>query len=427
MSYYSMQNKEYVYISLGSNLGDKKQNLISALKELQKNNIKIYAISPIYETPALLLNNSPTEWNLPYLNCCIKVDTILNPQELLKLLKIIEDHLGHDHLHRWAPRIIDLDILFYKNQIINTIDLIVPHQQIENRYFILDALSFIYPEKALELNYYKNKDHQPIFMGILNITPDSFSDGGIHNNEKNFQKTFELWEKENVAMIDIGAESTKPDALKINFTEEIERLKFVFEYLKTKQANYFSPKLSIDTYHYQTALKAIECGFNLVNDVSGLTDKNMIELAQNYKDCKFVIMHSLTIPTNKNINFNDEQNIILEMDHWLENKLTLLDKYNIKKNQLIFDLGIGFGKTYSQSLKLLQNLEYFQKFNIKLLVGHSRKSFIRHIINDQRIIDENTIACSLKLSNKLDILRVHKPIDNQKALLMYKHLDNQFF
>lgn len=422
-----MQNKDYIYISLGSNLGDKKQNLINALKELKNNNITIYAISPIYETPALLLHNSPTEWNIPYLNCCIKIDTTLNPQDLLILLKTIENQLGHDDLHKWAPRIIDLDILFYKNQIINTINLIIPHQQIANRYFILDALSFIYPEKALELNYYKNKDHQPIFMGILNITPDSFSDGGLHNNEKNFQTTFEFWEKENVAIIDIGAESTKPNAISITFVEELERLAFVFEYLKNRKLNYFQPKLSIDTYHYQTALKAIEYGFDIINDVSGLSDRNMIELAQNYKDKKFVIMHNISIPSNKNIHFLDEQNIILEIEHWLENKLTVLNKYNIKKEQLIFDLGIGFGKTYSQALKLLQNVDYFQKFNIKLLVGHSRKSFINHIISNQKLIDENTLACSLKLANKVDILRVHKPVDSQKALLMYKHLDNQFF
>lgn len=419
-----MNNEDFVYLAIGTNLGDKKQNILTALKKLQEHDIKIIKISPLYETPALMLTNSPSDWNIPYYDCVIKVDTNIEPLQLLDICKIIEKEMGRDFSARWSPRPIDIDIVFYKNQHINTDRLIIPHKELNNRNFVLDPLSFIYPEKIK--NYYTYQ-HQPLFMGILNITPDSFSDGGKYNNENNFVDTFENWVENNVSIIDIGAESTRPDATLLTAEEELERLQFVFKYIKNKKFDLIKPLLSIDTYHPETAEQAILNGFDIVNDISGLCDEKMINLAKNNPQTKFIFMHNLGIPSDKKIVIPDDKNIIEEISKWLEDKINIFEKNNLKKEQLILDLGIGFGKTPSQNLQILQNIEHFHKYGFKILMGHSRKSFMKVFSNVSTAErDVETIAISMKIANKVDILRVHTPLEHKRALLAMDHINNQF-
>ncbi len=419
-----MNNNDFVYFSLGSNLDNKINNILETIEKFKKYNIKIIEISPVYETPALLLKNSPSDWNRTFQNCVLKADTNIESTELLKICKKIELELGRDFSKKWGPRPIDIDIIFYKNQNINSENLQIPHKEIYNRNFVLDPLSFIYPEKAR--NYYK-VGHQPLIMGILNITPDSFSNDGKYNNFEEFIKIFNLWEQNQIQIIDIGAESTRPGAESLEFEEELKRLEKVFDFIKNYKFNKIKPLLSMDTYHYKTAEKAIENGFNIINDVSGLADENMIALAKNNKDIKFVFMHNLGIPSNKKVTIPENKNVIEEVKTWLENKLNLLEKNNIKKDQLIFDIGIGFGKTPSQDLQLLQNIKEFHKFGIKILVGHSRKSFMKIFSNmEAKDRDFETLAISLKLMQNVDILRVHTPLEHKRAFLGFGHLENQF-
>lgn len=419
-----MNKEDFVYLAIGTNLGDKKQNILTALKKLQEYDIKIIEISPLYETPALMLTNSPSNWNIPFYNCAIKVDTNIEPLQLLDICKIIEKEMGRDFSARWLPRPVDIDIIFYKNKYINTEKLTIPHKEFNNRSFVLDPLSFIYPEKIK--NYYTNQ-HQPVFMGILNITPDSFSDGGKYNNENNFVDTFENWVENNVSIIDIGAESTRPDAIPLTADEELERLQFVFKYIKNKKFDLIRPLLSIDTYHPKTAEQAILNGFDIINDISGLCDEKMINLAKNNPQIKFVFMHNLGIPSNKNVVIPDDKNVIEEIDKWLEGKINIFEKNNLKKEQLILDLGIGFGKTPSQNLQILQNIEHFHKYGFKILVGHSRKSFMKVFSNVSTAErDVETLAISMKIANKVDILRVHAPLEHKRALLAVDHVNNQF-
>lgn len=433
-------NNNFIYLALGSNFGNKKQNLELAIKKLEENKIFFVECSPIYRTPALLLKNSPDEWNIPYLNCIIKVDTNISPLDLLLTCKKIELELGRDFSKKWSPRPIDIDILFYKDQVINIskteiielvgIDLVnkyyindlnVPHKAFNERYFLNDELSFIYPESIKDIYYY-TEEHQPIFMGILNITPNSFSDGGKFNNFDNFKNEFEKWENEFVPIIDIGAEATNPNASNITFEEELNRLKNVFEYTKNKNFSYIKPILSIDTYHYETAKVAIENGFTIINDVNALKDIRMLELIQNNKNVKYVLTHSLSVPPSKDLVIND----INDINKWLEEKINFMEKNNIDKNRIIFDPGIGFGKTPIQNLRILQNIEKFQKYGLKILLGFSRKRFLKMFNFDTETSDVETIAISLKIANKVDILRVHTPIEHQNALLAYRNLNNQY-
>lgn len=419
-----MKNENFVYLAIGTNLGDKKQNILIAIKKLQEYNIQIIEISPLYETPALMLINSPSNWNIPYYNCIIKINTNIEPLQLLDICKKIEKEMGRNFSARWSPRPIDIDIIFYKNQHINTEKLIIPHKEFNNRNFVLDPLSFIYPEKVK--NYYTNQ-HQPIFMGILNITPDSFSDGGKYNNENNFVNTFENWIENNVSIIDIGAESTKPNATLLTAEEELKRLQFVFKYTKSRKFDLIKPMLSIDTYHPETAEQAILNGFDIVNDISGLCNQKMINLAKNNPQTKFIFMHNLGIPSDKTVVIPDNKNIIEEIDEWLENKINIFEKNNLKKEQLILDLGIGFGKTPSQNLQILQNIEHFHKYGFKILIGHSRKSFMKVFLNVSTTErDIETLAISMKIANKVDILRVHTPIEHKRALLAMNHINSQF-
>ncbi len=434
-----MENN-FVYLALGTNLGDRNKNLELAVEKLNSNGIIFVDSSPIYKTPALLLKGSPDDWNKYFLNCVIKVNTKLSPIELLIVCKKIELEMGRDFSKKWAPRPIDIDILFYKNEkinfskdyLLNYIDsdltskyniqnLIVPHEAFNKRYFLNDELSFICPN-SLGKNSYYGGEHQPIFMGILNITPDSFSDGGKFNNFDSFKQMFESWEKEFVSVIDIGAESTNPKAKTIEYEEELKRLSFVFEYLKNRKFSYFKPKLSIDTYHYETAKKAVKYGFDIINDVSGLADEKMLNLLKENENVKYVLTHSLSIPPSQSIVINN----IGDIEAWLNEKLNLIEKNNIDKNRIIFDPGIGFGKTPIQNLKILQNIDKFQKYGLKILIGHSRKGFLKMFDNNIKTNDAETLAISLKIANKVDIIRVHTPIEHQNALLAERSLNNQY-
>ena len=132
------------------------------------------------------------------------------------------------------------------------------------------------------------------------------------------------------------------------------------------------------------------------------------------------------VPPIDGYHVDDHVSIVNFLKNFVEEKLNLFEKNNIKKEQIIFDIGIGFGKTPSQVFQLLQNLEEYHKFGIKLLVGHSRKSFLKMLQNNNvNNFDVETMALSLGIADKVDILRVHKPIENQNALLTFRHLNNQ--
>ena len=412
-----------IYLALGSNLGNKSENFIKAIQLLEENNVKFIKSSPLFKTPALLLDGSPDSWNIPYLNCIIEIDTKETPENLLKICKKIEAEMGRDFSKKWSPRIIDLDILLYKNIMIDTENLTIPHKALFERYFLLDALNFLNTKIIVNQNLY-TKEHQPVFMGILNITLDSFSDGGINNIENNFINNFESFVENNVSIIDIGAEATNPNVTPIEDVIERDRLKFVFKYLRNKKFSYFKPMLSIDSYHYDTVKEAVDNGFDIINDVNALKDERMLDLLKSNKQLQYVLTHSLTVPVDKNLIIDENLDCIEVIQEWIENKLRILERYSIDLNNIIFDPGIGFGKDQFQNMKILKEINKFHKYGIKILIGHSRKSFIRKfekIVGDD--VDFESLAISLKISNKVDIIRTHKPIETQNSLLFYHNLD----
>ena len=182
---------------------------------------------------------------------------------------------------------------------------------------MLDPLSCF---KAVPPEFLYTETHQPLIMGILNITPDSFSDGGQNNQPGVFEKKAALWADHLIPLIDVGAESTRPGARPLDPAEEIQRLATVFDFVKNREKTPFSPRFSIDTYHFETARKALENGFDLLNDIHGLDDPEMLSLAKEHKDKPCIFMH------NRDLTGLPLKNTVEVVEQWLEEKINLFEQ-----------------------------------------------------------------------------------------------------
>jgi len=237
-------------------------------------------------------------------------------------------------------------------------------------------------------------------VAILNLTPDSFSDGGLHTDP---HASIKRMREEGADIIDIGAESTRPGATPLTPEEEWQRLAPVLKSL---------PKapFSIDTRHAATAQKSLAHGASWINDVSGFSDPAMVAAVKN-TDCKLVVMHSLTVPADKSIVMADDADVVAEILSFAKARIAALETAGIARSRIIFDPGIGFGKTAAQSLTLLQHISALRACGVPLLIGHSRKSFLT---GDR---DTATLAISKQLiAQGIDYLRVHD-VAAHRALL----------
>lgn len=428
-----------IILGLGSNLGDRLENLRHAINALKKSHgLTIQQISPIYTSDALLPDNAPTDWDMSYLNLALRCETTLEPLALLKELKRIEFSIGRKpEGEHWGPRVIDIDILAWDERIIQTPELTVPHISLQERPFALWPLADIHPlwkfpftgvthgKTAAEMvepwgSRFSGKapfhTHQinqrietPKLVGILNITPDSFSDGNQFVTAESAIKQAAFLTYSGAEIIDIGAESTAPKATPIDAATEWKRLEPILLALKqTKNDFIITPKISVDTRHAEVAAKALQLGVDWINDVSGLDDPAMRELIAHSKaDC--VVMHHLSIPERRDNVLSRDKNPVETVYAWGEQRLTELEQQGIARERIIFDPGIGFGKMAEQSLLLLQQVDVFAKLGVRVLIGHSRKTFLSLLTgmpSTER--DVETMAMSLYLAKQpVDYLRVH--------------------
>jgi 2-amino-4-hydroxy-6-hydroxymethyldihydropteridine diphosphokinase/dihydropteroate synthase len=406
-----------VYLGLGSNLGDRRANLARALGQLPVHGIRVARVSPVVESPAMLPDDAPVEWNQPFLNVVAQCRCDLSPIEALDGLKAIERELGRVERGRWAPRPIDLDILLWGRDTLATERLRIPHPGITERAFVLAPLAALEPRLTIPklgsrtvLEHARAGGHHlPIWMGIVNLTPDSFSDGGELGDAATIDARVAALAAAGAEYIDVGAESTRPGATPLTADEEWVRLEPTLGPLVDRYAgNLLRPRFSIDTYHVESARRALALGVDLVNDVSGLTTRAMLELAaESGKD--FVAMHNLGVPADRSRTLPDGEDPVTAVERWLEERLGEWQRAGLDLSRVLFDPGIGFGKNALQSLRLLRNVSRFQRFGLRLLVGHSRKSFMHHVATaDRRERDLFTIGVSLRLcAAGVDILRVH--------------------
>ena len=238
-------------------------------------------------------------------------------------------------------------------------------------------------------------------VAIINVTPDSFSDGGANFSADKAVAAIGQAFADGADVVDIGAESTRPEATPINHEEEWARLEPVLKKYHTGGI------ISVDTRHAETARKALALGVDWINDVSGFQDNEMIAAVKS-SDCKLVVMHSLSVPADKSIVLPENIDVVDELIEWAKNRFTLLEKAGIQKDRLIFDPGIGFGKTPQQSQDILNRIEEFKVLGVPLFIGHSRKSFLMMEAKSNAEKDTATLAISRKLTaNGVDYIRVH--------------------
>jgi dihydropteroate synthase len=241
-------------------------------------------------------------------------------------------------------------------------------------------------------------------MGILNVTMDSFYDKGrFHSFEKAVEHGIRL-HQEGADWIDVGGESTRPGAETIPEEEELKRTIPVIKELK----NQISVPLSIDTMKPRVAEAALNAGATLINDVTGFRHPDMVKLAAE-RDVDICVMHMLGTPANMQCDPHYPNGVVQDLLDWFEEKVENLLSAGIKKERIILDPGIGFGKTIADNLQILQNLQRFKAMEFPLLIGLSRKSFMGKIIHKPAAdllpttIAMNTIA----LLADVDIIRVH--------------------
>ncbi len=437
-----------VILGLGTNLGDRLANLRKALQAIKHlHGIKVEQISPIYLSDALLPENAPPEWDIPYLNIAMRCHVSLQPDELLKELKNIEWSIGRKpEIRHWGPRIIDIDILAWDDRIIKTDALTVPHENLQNRPFALWPLADVAPfwqfplpgsnhgktaaeigeqwgpresgEAPLHTRQLFQRIDTPELVGVINITPDSFSDGGYFLDvEKAYQQISHLMNS-GATIIDIGAESTAPNAKPLSSQEEWTRLSPLLTIINEKKRTFLlPPKISVDTRHADVAEKALAMSVDWINDVTGLNDPTMQKLiAQSKADC--VVMHHMSIPASRQYILPRIENSVDKVLDWAKQKIEALVTSDIAKERIIIDPGIGFGKVPEQSFMLIKHINRFAELGCRLLVGHSRKSFLTWFTSRPPAErDIETLALTLYLAKQpVDYLRVHNVEMNARAL-----------
>ena len=246
-------------------------------------------------------------------------------------------------------------------------------------------------------------------MGILNVTPDSFSDGGDFSNIDIAVNHAKEMINEGADIIDLGGESTRPGHSYVDADEEKRRILPVIKRLKEE----IKVPISVDTYQADVAEAALELGVEMINDIWGLTkDSNMANIVAKY-DAYICIMHN-----QDGTEYNKD--IMESIKEFLQDSIDLALKSGIKKEKIVLDPGIGFGKTFEQNLEVLKRLDEIKSLGYPVLLGTSRKSVIGNVLNvepKQRL--EGTIATTvLGIRDGVDIVRVHDVKENLKAAKM---------
>ena len=257
----------------------------------------------------------------------------------------------------------------------------------------------------------------PLLMGIVNVTPDSFSDGGrFLAQEAAVEQALHL-AAEGADILDIGGESTRPGAEVVSLDEELRRVVPVIEQL-ARQTNI---PISVDTSKAEVAGQALRAGATIVNDISGLRfDPKMIDICRESR-CGVVVMHMQGTPQTMQIEpyYTD---VVEEICGYFRERLETLGRGGIAAERIVLDPGVGFGKTARHNLEILSHIARFRELGRPVLIGHSRKRFLKNIIG--REVDETrfgTVGVSVALAQQhVDIVRVHDVAANRDAISAYR-------
>ena len=427
-----------IYLALGTNVGQRAANLRAALAMMPPK-IKVNRVSPVYETPPWGYLDQPA-----FFNQVMEGETSLSPHDLLAYLKQIEASLGRRPTFRNGPRLIDLDILFYGSEILQSENLSIPHPHLHERDFVMIPLSslapgFIHPvlqRSVGDLFQAMQKESSgapntirrvmsklPAFgtrtfvMGIVNVTPDSFSGDGLLTTSLPPVQTSlaqgSAFVKAGADILDVGGESTRPGAQLVGVQEELDRVIPVIEALRRE----LDTLISIDTYKSEVAAAALQAGADWVNDVWGLrADSNLAAITAQH-GAPVILMHNRMKPASAElqerlggryvgVHYDD---LIADIQRELLESVALARAAGIPDEDILLDPGIGFGKTVEQNLELLNRLDEICALGYPLLLGPSRKSFIGYTLNlppDQRV-EGTSAAVAIGIDRGADIVRVH--------------------
>ncbi|KAJ3205642.1 trifunctional dihydropteroate synthetase [Entophlyctis luteolus] len=433
-----------VYLGLGSNLGDRAKNISFGLDSLcaDASVSRLLDTSFLYETKPMYLEDQPN-----FLNAACKITTTLSPTGLLTKLKQIEDLAGRDFSAvRNGPRPLDIDILFFNNAEIKTEALEIPHKLLHEREFVLRPLCDISPnfahptrfrtvsqllnliintegyDSGLNQMYQVTPFGKQIWawetrtriMGILNVTPDSFSDGGKYTGVLAAVKQTEKMISEGADIIDIGGQSTRPGADTVDESVEISRVIPVVEEIRRR---FESVLVSVDTFRASVAKAAIDAGADFINDVTGGEfDPEMIKIMSQLK-VPVCIMHMRGDPKSmQSLTTYENNDVVTEVRHVLANRVKKLIDQGVYRWNIIIDPGIGFAKTAEQNFTLLRDLNKLTESESPLarfpvLVGPSRKGFLKagsaNTSDPKERVWATAAACTASVKGGAAIVRVH--------------------
>ncbi len=431
------ENPRTIYLALGTNLGNRAANLRAALAGLPPE-VRVRRASPVYETEPWGYEDQPA-----FFNQVVEAETYLSPENLLSFLKQLEAALGRQATFRNGPRLIDLDILFYGDQVVETESLAIPHPGIASRAFVLVPLADLAPGlihpgfgrtvrdllAGIDSGGVKRVMARiPSFgtrtfvMGIINITPDSFSGDGVMTAAAPLDQEAlaalavgqaRRFVAAGVDFLDVSGESTRPGAQAVSAQEEMDRVIPVIEAL----ANEFDVLISVDTYKANVAEAALRAGADWVNDIWGLRADPDIGMVIARNSAPVVLMHNRIKPATTELQerlggrYTGAQydNLLGEIEDELLHSVTLARAAGIPEEHIILDPGIGFGKTVEQNLELIDRLDEVCTLGYPVLLGPSRKSFIGYTLDlppDQRL-EGTAAAVAVGIARGVDIIRVH--------------------
>jgi dihydropteroate synthase len=277
---------------------------------------------------------------------------------------------------------------------------------------IRDALECYRRTETSPINWNRGRldFERTLVMGVLNVTPDSFSDGGrFLGKETALHRAIQMVE-EGADIIDIGGESTRPGAEEISVEEELERIMpLIRELVPSTDA-----LISIDTRHWQVAREALANGVDLINDVSGLREPNMMEVAAE-TGAPVILMHMRGDPKTMQ-DAPSYEDVVGDISLFFNDRLGAAVAAGVKRDRVILDPGLGFGKTVEHNLQILDRLREFRSFGRPILIGASRKGFIGKISGPEGRLEGSLAAASAAIINGANIVRVHDVKETVRAV-----------
>lgn len=430
-----------VLLGLGSNTADRALMLRRALRELASGRYPLRMVrwSGGYESDALLPEGAPPGWDRPYLNLAALVETAADPREVLGAAKAIERSLGRVPGERWSPRPIDIDLLADREFTFVTDTLSLPHRDLLTRPFALLPAADLAPDWPVEaggvrtlgelahpwripgaapLNTRRIGVPLTDLVGVLNLTPDSFSDGGRWTDPDRAAEQADRLVGAGASVIDVGAESTRPGAAAVGPADEWARLAPVLAAVRARHPA-GGVRISVDTRHADTAARALASGADWINDVTGFADPAMIAAVRG-STADLVAMHNLGVPPGS-VRLDAGVDPVAQLLAWGRACLDRLAAAGIDPGRVILDPGIGFGKTPEQTRSILAEAGRLRAWGARILIGHSRKSFFGHWFPDlgaeAAARDPETAAVSQHLAREgVDYLRIHDVAGTARAI-----------